>query len=290
MSTFSSKRAFLAVLALAAAAVLAAGATPLRANTESFNLTNFDAGDGSSHYLDATVTFTTALNQVTVTIQNTSPNTHSDKEAIYGIQFEIANASPASYGIDNATDVGYEGSFYSHSGGGYTLGDSGHPQALVTNDSMATKWQLTPSGSNTYALAIGSGPPKDLVIGPPDASGGVYSDINPSVTNHEPVLSQTATFALDMPGVTTDTTIATDNVLLAYGTDGFGEDSSTSMAANPVPEPATVALFAIGGAALLLRRRRKVASPNRKLAECATLAMTGDENLHIDRASGYEAG
>ena len=262
MSTFSPKRAFLAVLVLAAAAVLAAGATRLQANTESFNLTNFDAGDGPGHYLDATVTFTTALNQVTVTIQNTSPNTRSDKEAVYGIQFEAANASPTSYEIDKAAEVGYEGSFYSHAGGGYTLGDSGHPQVLVTNDSMATPWQLTSSGSNTYALAIGSGRPKDLVIGPPDASGGVYSDINPSVTNHDPVLSQTATFTLDMPGVTTDTTIATDNVLLAYGTDGFSEDSSANMTPNAVPEPATVALFAIGGAALLLRRRRKVASPD----------------------------
>ena len=50
--------------------------------------------------------------------------------------------------------------------------------------------------------------------------------------------------------------------LTAYSSNGSVLLESVSASSSPVPEPATVALFAIGGAALLLRRRRKVASPN----------------------------
>ncbi len=256
MSTFSPKRAFLAVLVLAAAAVLAAGATRLQANTESFNLTNFDAGDGPGHYLDATVTFTTALNQVTVTIQNTSPNTLSDKESIYSVEFQLLDvafpASSGSYHVDSSTPVDYQRTV--STGGVYT-----DTSSELTNPQLTQQWQLTTYGSGPNEYEAKTTQNQDLIIGPPN-DGSLYSDANASVTGkHNPWLAPTAVFTLDIPGLTTDTTISTTGVTLGHDTQN---DITTPLTPAPVPEPATVALFAIGGAALLLRRRRKVASPN----------------------------
>ena len=68
------------------------------------------------------------------------------------------------------------------------------------------------SHSNRELDALGTAAaPSHLIIGPPDASN-LYSNANDSIAGngpHNPFLDGTATFMLDIAGVTADTTLRT---------------------------------------------------------------------------------
>jgi hypothetical protein len=93
--------------------------------------------------------------------------------------------------------------------------------------------------------------PTHVLIGPPNGSN-LYAAANGSIKNgaHNPFLGLTATFTLNVPGVTDASTISAATFLFntAAGSIITGE--------NPVPEPVTGALLACFLPGLMMRRRR----------------------------------
>jgi hypothetical protein len=105
------------------------------------------------------------------------------------------------------------------------------------------------------ALGAGGAGPKHTILGAPGA-GGIYSNANGSIAGndpHNPFLNQSATFTLNITGVTTNTTVS--NVLFSFGTvsgnnvPGGGNNST-------VPEPVSLSLVGGGLLALGLLRKR----------------------------------
>ena len=68
---------------------------------------------------------------------------------------------------------------------------------------------------------------------------------------HNPFLSESATFFLNVPGVTADSTI--NSAMFSFGTTA-GVDVH-GVHGEIVPEPATLSLLAFGGLAMLRRRK-----------------------------------
>ncbi len=105
-----------------------------------------------------------------------------------------------------------------------------------------------------------------MIIGPDNKGGvsgaGLYSNANSSITgNHNPNTIGSATFYLNIAGVTVDSTIS--SVKFLFGTGPDGSESGPNVGVVPpsvtVPEPATLSLagMALLGAAGFCSRRRK---------------------------------
>ena len=141
-----------------------------------------------------------------------------------------------------------------------TLSSSSANERLISGDGtftdnglVSTGWNLGTIGSSPTQLwlhVLDTTPkegPAHLIVGPPDGSN-LYSAANPSITNgpHEPVLATSALFTLNVPGVTSASTVNS-------ATFSFGTEEGDFVPG--VPEPATLTLLAMGGLALLRRKQ-----------------------------------
>jgi hypothetical protein len=120
-------------------------------------------------------------------------------------------------------------------------------------------WGSSVAGTQVCLEAAGNcapgGKPADMIIGPP-GSNNLYSNANPSIVGHEPVIYETATFVLTISGLSATTPITA--VQFQFGT---GPDFH--LGGTPVPGPVVGAglpgLLVMGsGVVAWLRRRRKV--------------------------------
>ena len=106
-----------------------------------------------------------------------------------------------------------------------------------------TGWQLNSGVMGGIQIsALGGGSPDDLIIGPP-GPGGVYTNANGSIAgnnSHNPFINQTATFVLDVAGVTGTTQIT--SATFSFGTTA-GVDIP-GVPPNTVPEPTSMMLLA----------------------------------------------
>jgi hypothetical protein len=190
--------------------------------------------------VDATATFTTGTDSVTVVLTDLLANPKSIGEAISDLSFTLDTGQTA-------------GTLSSSSANERVINSDG---TYTDNGLVSTGWNLDTIGSSPTQLwlhVLDTTPkegPAHLIVGPPDGSN-LYSAANPSITNgpHEPVLATSATFTLDVPGVTSASVV--NSAEFSFGT-------TEGDFVPGVPEPMTLSLLVTGG--LFLLRRRRTAS------------------------------
>jgi len=185
---------------------------------------------------NATATFTTGTNSITVTLANLFVNPESVSQLVSDVFFTVSGtATGGGQQTANASMVNVAGN------------------GTASFTSGTTTWLLSNVGNMFHLDVLGSGSsgPENLIIGPP-GPGGTYSNANGSIAGndpHNPFINQTVTFTLALAGVTAATTIT--DVAISFGT-----------TPSTIPIPAAVWLFASGLIGLIGIARRKRASGN----------------------------
>ncbi len=201
--------------------------------------TPFDSSvDGQP--VEAEATFTTGTDSITIVIANLHADPTSVVQNVSGLVFSLTS------GETDATITSSAALMRSvdKNGGTYTDG-------IVA----PTGWELGEIGDALHLHVLGTlAGPANTILGAPGSSG-LYDNANGSIAGnkpHNPFLAETATFVLDVPGVTAESTIL--GATFEFGTSG---DSITVGEPPLIPEPATLSLLAIGGLLVLNRRRRR---------------------------------
>jgi len=115
----------------------------------------------------------------------------------------------------------------------------------------------TSGGSTTFHitdLSGGQSPAQTIIGGTPGESASDYTNAGPSLTgNHNPFLQGEEDFVFNISGVTSSTQITS-------GVFSFGTTSDGNITGVATPEPKTVGLLLLAGAAMAFsfRRRRTV--------------------------------
>jgi PEP-CTERM motif len=216
-------------LALAMLAIPAVFGSAARADLTFATATGATAGGQA---VDALATLHFSGNTLTVTVTNLENNPTSDIQSINGLNIVFANGqTTGSLTSSSAQQVTINGS------GGYTLGSTGSTDWLFNSNVNDG------SGAGVEITTIGNAHAPQTIIGGPGSNG--YSNANPSITNHNPFLYETATFTLTIPNLSSTTV---SNLYFEYGTqsgsDVLGVPQSS---AQTVPEPASVAMMLLGG-------------------------------------------
>jgi hypothetical protein len=181
--------------------------------------------------VSATATITTSNDTIDVTLQNTQANPTSVIQALSDLFITFDNAQVA-------------GSLTSSSSMERTIADDG---TFTNGATVSTGWQVDDITSGGLRLHVLGTPiaPAHLIIGPPDGSN-LYSNANGSIAGnkpHNPFLAESATFELNVPGVSADTTIT--GVTFSFGTTE-GNNVTVGGGPPPVPEPASIVLAGLG--------------------------------------------
>ena len=199
-------------------------------------------GATTSGPVDASATFTTSANQLSVSLSNLQPNISDVAQALSDLSFTFSGPAPFVLGLLS-------------SGQEITVAGNG---TFTTGSTVETGWVLSASGSTLTldVLAAGGAGPTHLIIGPPGA-GNVYSNANGSIAGngpHNPFLDQFVLFVITLTGITFNTTITS-------ATFSFGTTAGVNVP-GVVPIPGALPLFATGlaGLGLLGWRRKKTAA------------------------------
>ncbi|MDP6637419.1 MAG: PEP-CTERM sorting domain-containing protein [Phycisphaerae bacterium] len=122
---------------------------------------------------------------------------------------------------------------------------------------ISTGWELDTIDDALHLHVLGTDVgPGHTLLGPPNESTNQYNNANGSIAGnkpHNPFLAESATFVLDIPGVTEDSVIL--GITFEFNT----SPGSTITVGEPplIPEPATLSLLAFGGLLILKRQRRR---------------------------------
>ncbi len=205
----------------------------------------FDTPPGSTTSggpVDATATFTTGNGTLSITLTDLQANPTDVAQLLSDLSFTLSNGATT-------------GTISSSSGQEITVSGNG---TFTIGSTVDTGWTLnsTATGLQLDVLGTPTGP-SHLIIGPPDGSN-VYSNANGSIAGngpHNPFLNGSATFLLDIAGVTADTTI--DSATFSFGTTE-GADLVPGTPGTPVPEPTSLALLAAGLLSVVFLRRKRL--------------------------------
>jgi hypothetical protein len=202
-------------------------------------VTPFGATVGSpAQPVNASATFTTGSGTLQVTLTDLLANPKDVGQLISDLDFTLSGGqTTGAIGSSSGTKITV------NTGGTTTLGSTGST-GWGLNNNVGGGLQLTP-------LGFPAGP-AGLIIGPPGA-GGVYTAANGSIAGnpaHNPFLNQTATFTLNIAGVTADSTVTS-------ATFSFGTGADDPDVPGTVPDgSATVMLLGAALAGMGLIRKK----------------------------------
>jgi len=188
---------------------------------------------GSDGSVSASAIITLGNGTATVVLSDLQGNEVSAGQTLSGLLFDVSGATGSASLVSSA---GRTTSLQSD--GSYTPGVYTSPLAHWGAD----------NGVNLSTIGIVGAKPYDLILGPDSAGGfnnaGTYSASNQGMRkNFNPYVLGTATFTVDIPGITAASTIS--GVDFEFGT---GPDFVVAGHTVVVPEPTTM----IAGALLLL--------------------------------------
>jgi hypothetical protein len=225
-------------------AAIAAAAFSSAASASSITYTT-PVGATTSGPVSASAAFTTGLGTITVTLTNLEGNPTDIAQNISDLLFTVSNDPTPTATISSS------------SGREISIDKDGN---ATTGSLVATGWGVEIDGGQIHLNDLGFAGPEHTIVGP-----GPYTNANGSIAGnnpHNPFIDQTATFVLNVPSVTADSTIT--GAIFSFGTiEGINVTgictSGCTPQPPPVPEPASLVLFGSGLALLGTRLRRKKA-------------------------------
>ncbi len=206
--------------------------------------------DSDSETLAATAEFTTGSGTLSIVLTNLigGNDVRSAGQALSDIQFTLS-ATPT----NNATGASASGQLIDIGSGGRVTTLSGNPDRWIGSG------HITTSGDTITIEVLGGGKPGEMILG-----SGPYGNANSSITsNFSPYVEGSLTLTLNVPGITSDTTVT--NATFSFGT---GPDTYLPGSTIPfqpfvaVPAPQSVVLLGLGGIGMvvvLARSRRRLA-------------------------------
>ena len=199
------------------------------------------ATENGGEAVNARAVITTSAGQVGITLSNLQANPTDVAQLLSDFSFTLSGTTSGA-------------TLFSSSGQEITVAGPGS----ATGNTVAAGWILSSPSTGTYLLNVlagGGAGPAHLIIGPP--GGGGYTNANGSIAGngpHNPFLNGSATFTLNITGVTTDTTVS--NVVFSFGTTSGDNVPGGGGPNTSIPEPLSLSL--VGGGLLafgLLRKR-----------------------------------
>jgi len=224
--------------------LVALGVMNCHANVYTFTFSG-QAGDGP---VDAQATITLSGTTATVVLRNLETPANGDAQLISGFGFNLSGGITE---LGLTSSLGTEGTLAPDSDSDFSIMNPTTGPLIhwvAGNNSLGDCTGLT----GVSLCTLSGAKPNELIIGPPDDTD--YNDGNASIIQHNPVVSQTATFVLALSGNVDNATIS--GVKFNFGTSnnqGHGTFTST-----PEPRWSALLLTLVGGLVFVFRRFKAI--------------------------------